>query len=251
MPRGRPPAEPPQARLVTLPAGATLWRIEYRLRSEDGHRTRYTAKFPEIFNDRYPDDSRWGGRFDPVDTPTPYCYVATDDLTTLAETLLRDNPFDGPTRYLPRTNVNGRNLSLFETSAPLTLVSLSTLPELAAARQDTWLIHAEAPDYVATQLWGDWLRQPTAPAAGSAQQRPDGISWPSKRNPGGTVVVLFADRCAEHVGRSPFGSRRLDDEPGRRWLDQRLSVLSTKLGPRPAETPPPPPAGDRAAASRF
>jgi hypothetical protein len=177
-----------------------------------------------------------GGRFDPTaDRPYPYCYAALDDLTALCEVLLRDVRFDAPLRYLPWEEAVGRQLVLLETLQPLWLVSLLRAEELAAARQDTWLIHAEKSDFAMTRQWGHWLRDSAGPDGSGA---PAGIIWPSKRQPTGRAVVLFGDRCEHAVVRSAFGARRLDDDAGLAWLNRRLSLLSTRV----ASAPVPPPA---------
>jgi hypothetical protein len=221
VPRARPPAAPPIARFTTLPAGTMLWRVEQR----DGD------QLHPLFRQDYPDDQRWGGRFDPGPAnPTPYCYAATDDITAVAELLLREAPFDGPERYIPRSQIADRSLSILQVGQDLPLIALNSLAELAAVRQDTWLIQADPPDYVTTQLWGDWLRC-TGAAPVDGTPAPAGFIWPSKRNPDGRCLVLFGERCGDQVFRSEFGSVPLDCEPGLEWLQSRLALLMTKISP--------------------
>jgi hypothetical protein len=217
MPAGIPPkGGRPQPRFLPLAAGENLWAV--------------TATAADPF--RQPptelemQGARWGGRFDPTpDCAYPYCYAALDDLTALSETLQRDVPLDAPPRFLPRRTVVGRGLTMLETRRELWLISLVDGPDLAAARQDSWLVHAESRDFSRTQLWGHWLRDSTAPD-GTA---PAGIMWTSRRNPTGRAVLFFGDRCADAVVRSPHGERRLDDDEGRSWVNLRLAQLSTRL----------------------
>jgi hypothetical protein len=166
------------------------------------------------------------GRFDPTpECPYPYCYAALDDLTALCEVLLRNLGFSAPSRYLLKKEVAGRRLTLLETEEELWLVSLADAADLAAACQDSWLIHAESPDYEMTQRWAHWLRDSSAPDG----RPPAGLLWPAKRQPGGRAVLLFGDRCGDKVRYSSFGERPLDDEAGRKWLNLRLELLRTKV----------------------
>jgi len=219
MPAGIPPKDcPPQPRFVPLPAGSMLWTVT----------TPGAAPFrrPPTELEMLGQGARWGGRFDSTpDCPYPYCYAALDDLTALAETLLRDVRLDAPVRYLPRHAVAGRTLALLQTQRELWLVSLLDGPDLAAARQDSWLVHAESREFSRTQLWGHWLRDCAAPDGAP----PAGIVWPSKRQPGGRALLFFGDRCADAVTPSPHGERRLDDGPGRDWVNHRLAQLRTRI----------------------
>jgi RES domain len=210
----------PQPRYLGLPAGSFLWRVTKPPPAPARSPFRELPEDPRLY------DPRWGGRFDPTpECPYPYCYAAFDDLTALCEVLLRDVAFKSPLRYLPRRDVAGRQLAILETLKPLWLVSLLDAADLAAVCQDSWLVHSE--DYRMTRRWGHWLRDTRGPDG----DHPAGIVWPSKRQPGGRAVLLFGDRCRDAVIRSPFGERRLDDPAGVSWLNLRLSLLRTKLGP--------------------
>jgi hypothetical protein len=150
----------------------------------------------------------------------PYTYLALDDLTALAETLLRGLSFRSPRRPVPWVKVSGRELVLLETTATLRLISLVSAADLAAAWQDTWLVHTEASDYGLTRCWGHWLRD-SAPAT-------DGLIWRSKRQPDGLAVLLFGDRdAAACLTSGPYPPRALDDPAGLEWLNRRLSLLNT------------------------
>jgi hypothetical protein len=217
MPAGIPPKNGrPQPRFLPLPAGSTLWTVT----TPAAEPFRAPPTEPEM------QAARWGGRFDPTpDCPYPYCYAALDDLTALSEALLRDVRMDAPTRYLPHRILVGRTLATVQTVRELWLVSLLDGPDLAAARQDSWLVYAESREFPRTQLWAHWLRDCTAPDAAA----PAGIVWPSKRHPSGRALLFFGDRCADAVLRSPHGERRLDDETGRSWVNLRLAQLRTRL----------------------
>lgn len=214
----------PRPRFTELPAGSFLWRVTKGL--ADGP----TAPFRSLPADPAEFDQNAGGRFGPtLECPYPYCYAALDDLTAISEVLLRDIGFGGPQRYLQRREITGRSLAILETRTPLWLVSLTDAAELAAACQDSWLIHAESADYRVTQRWAHWLRDSSAPDG----RGPAGLIWPSKRRPGGHALLLFGDRCGNDVAWSGFGARRLDDEAGLDWLNLRLALLRTKVR-RPA-----------------
>lgn len=213
-----PPGVRPQPRYTELPAGSFLWRVT---RKAGGALASPFLTVPDA--DSY--DARRGGRFDPTpDSPYPYCYAAFDDLTALSEVLLRDVGFDGPQRYLLKHDVDERRLAILETTRPLWLVSLQDAVDLAAACQDSWLIHAESRDYRITRRWAHWLRESEAPDG----KGPAGLVWLSKRAPNGRAVLLFGDRCADAVVFSPFGERRLDGS-GLDWLNLRLAQLRTKV----------------------
>jgi hypothetical protein len=149
-----------------------------------------------------------------------------DDLTAIAEVLLRNVGFTAPYRYLAQTQVQGKRLAILETRRPLWLVSLVDAADLAAACQDSWLVHAESESFRITQRWAHWLREGSAPDG----EGPAGLMWPSKRAPGGRVVVLFGDRCEKDVAYSSIGHRDLDGD-GLDWLNQRLLLLRTKVYP--------------------
>jgi len=215
-----PRVEPPRPAMVELrhqklPAGVPLWRL--------GSRRRPAGVFQDEILD-VDDDGRLGGRFDPTkDCPYPYSYVALDPMTTLAESILRDAPYEAGGRLLPHSKYGHKVMTCLEASRPLQLIRLIDAEDLAAARTDTWLVHAESPDYPVTRRWAHWFRD-CSPAA-------DGMIWPSKRHPGGQVVLLFGDldRCGSVVGPSPFGTRPLGTKDGRRWLAGLLEPLFTFL----------------------
>lgn len=219
--------EPPRPAMVelrhqTLSAGIPLWRL--------GSVRRPAAVFREDIPD-IADDGRLGGRFDPTkDCSYPYGYVALDPVTAVAEALLRDAPYQAGGRLLPHSKYVHKIMMCLEASRPLTLIRLIDAEDLAAARTDTWLLHAEPPDYPVTRRWAHWFRD--------CSPRADGIVWPSKRHPGGQVVLLFGDlgRSGSAVGPSPFGARPLGTEEGTRWLAGLLAPLLTFLAPDDDDT---------------
>jgi hypothetical protein len=227
-----PAAEPPKGiqpcpEFFLLPAGSFLWRVSTGPSAGPAR-----SPFQQLPADLSAYDPARGGRFDPTpECPYPYCYAALDDLTALCEVLLRHVGFSAPLRYLPRKEVAGRRLAMLETLAPLWLVSLLDAAGLAAVCQDSWLVHAEERDYPVTRQWAHWLRD----SAGPDGQGPAGIVWPSKRQPSGRAVLLFGDRCEGSVIGSSFGERALDDGAGTEWLNLRLSLLRTRLGPGPGQ----------------
>jgi RES domain len=211
-----------QPRFTELAAGSFLWHVTRQPGPGAGGPVSPFQTMPGPAD--Y--DPRKSGRFDPTpECAYPYCYAALDDVTALCEVLLRDVGFSAPQRYLPRSQVDGRRLALLETRAPIWLVSLTDAAELAAACQDSWLVHTEAPDYRMTQRWAHWLRDSSAPDG----HPPGGLIWPAKRQPGGRALLLFGDRCGSAVIRSSFGERLLYDDNGLDWLNLRLKLLRTKV----------------------
>jgi len=223
MPNDLPPkGVTPRPRFTELPAGSFLWRVTTQPSPVAGGPTSPFITLPG--EDAY--EPRKSGRFDPAsECDYPYCYAALDDLTAICEVLLRDVAFASPMRYLLHSDVKGRRLAVLETREPLWLVSLADAADLAAACQDSWLIHTESGDYRMTQRWAHWLRGSIAPDL----RRPAGLLWPSKRQPGGRAVLLFGDHCKGTVVCSSFGERRLDDDAGLDWLNLRLALLRTKV----------------------
>lgn len=224
MPADIPPKDVlPRPRCAELSAGSFLWRVTTQPSPAAGGPA---SPFRELPADPDSYDPRWAGRFDPTpECQYPYCYAALEDLTAISEVLLRDVGFTGPERYLTRRDVTGRRLVMLETRKPLWMVSLIDAADLAAAGQDSWLVHTESANYRITQRWAHWLRGSATPDG----RGPAGLMWPSKRAPGGRVVLLFGDRCEDAVVWSSFGERLLDGD-GHDWLNLRLSLLRTKVG---------------------
>ena len=188
-----------------LPAGTRLWRV---------HDRRYNAT---DFNPRASDANFGGGRFDGTDRdPYPTYYAGLGPETVLAEALLRAIPFnDKGVRRIPRVSVRNRRLSTVETTDELTLVDLCSGQALAAVAQDSWLIHAEAADYHATRRWASWIRD-QAPKA-------QGLIWPSKREGGRRILVLFGDRCPTGITVEHSPGRDLDDLEGAVTINRLLA----------------------------
>jgi RES domain-containing protein len=215
-----PRVEPPLPAMVelqhqTLAAGMPLWRL--------GSSRRPAGVFREDIPD-VDDTGLKGGRFDPTAACLyPYVYVAMDPVTTLAESILRDAPYQAGGRLLPRSKYAHKVMMCLESTRPLRLVRLIDAEDLAAARNDTWLVHADSPDYPVTRRWAHWFRD--------CSPKADGMIWPSKRQPGGQVTLLFGDayRSGTAVGPSPFGTRPLGTPEGERWLAGLLAPLLTFL----------------------
>ncbi|GAA1021088.1 hypothetical protein Aple_058010 [Acrocarpospora pleiomorpha] len=189
------------AHRLLLPRGTQLWRVHYR-------------EFPvDSFVPARPDPGMHGGRFDGESTdPYGHCYLAYEQSTALAECLLRSMKFndDGP-RELSLSQLEGRRLSLVETTRELPLISLSSTPALAAVAQDEWLIQAEPPEYPRTRRWAHWMREHDTSAAG--------LDWISRRDLPKRSVILFEDRCpAPPIAATPLHVE-LDTPEGLAWLD--------------------------------
>jgi hypothetical protein len=198
--------------LYTLNARERLWRV---------HSRRYHA---DQFNPVPGDQRDRGGRFDgTTDNPYPHYYAGGEETTALAEIFLRDplqfNQFGY--RVLPFTAVRDRRISAVETVRPLTLVSLRTGPDLAAAAVNAWLVQGESA-YDASRTIAHWLRE-RAPRA-------DGLIWTSTIDLGKPAIVLFEDRCGHGVIRElPNHAKDLDDDEGIGWLNEALAPYHTQV----------------------
>ena len=214
-------------RLRTIPAGTPLWHVTREIGHDPG-----AVASPFRRPDRSLADSSGvpdaGGRFDlRPEQGFSACTAALDDVTALAEVLLRDTEAGTGVRPVLAASLRGRGLEVLEAQRSLTLISLVSAEDLAAAWQDTWLIHTGPGDYAVTRRWGHWLRR-CAPAA-------DGLAWRSRHQPDGVNVLLFEDRCAGGLVPSPLGRRRLDDPAALGWLNQRLALLRTYAVPPDTE----------------
>jgi RES domain len=201
---------PGTANVRTIGAGTTLWRLHSRHRA------------PDSFNTSVNDAHLGGGRFSSTEAGRfPYLYVSFAADTALAERLLRDLPFDGGKRLIPRAAVIGRRVSMMELSAPVRLLSLVTAVDLARVCQDEWLVHTGPRDYGLTRRWAHWLRE-THPWA-------QGLLWQSKRDLPRLTAMLFGDRCPGAVRPLPAQHHDLDDQAGTRWLNERLAQYGASV----------------------
>ncbi|WP_225850289.1 RES family NAD+ phosphorylase [Streptomyces sp. HPF1205] len=213
------------------------------------HQRKYSAT---AFNPTLCDPHFGGSRFDATENdPYAYLYAAPRVETALAETVLRDLPFDveGNPRVLPYKALAGRCVTELELLTAVRLLSLMDEPARVAVRQDAWLVHAEAPEYPFTRRWGHWIR--------SQAEWAQGLVWPSKRDGPWPALVLFADRlgCSwpgqdegesreggqpEPAPRSavlrrlPKPSIDLDDQAGLHWLEQTLYRYDVHVGAPPS-----------------
>ena len=215
MPFAPPPLSVKSAPARTkLSAGTVLWRVHRHTRS------------PGSFKPVPSDGHFGGGRFDSTpDDPYPYLYVALHPETALLETLVRGIPFDERgTRYLRRAALTDLAVSSVETTEDLTLISLLTSADLAAACQDEWLVTADPPEYAQTRRWAHWLRD-RAPWS-------QGMVWPSRRDLGRSTVLLFGDRVPAAVLRPTADPAiRLDDAAGAFWLNRTLAPYRINVKP--------------------
>jgi hypothetical protein len=199
---------------VLLKARTRLWRV---------HKKHWSgADFKDVVS-----DSHFGGsRFDSTSAdPYSYLYAAPGEQTALLETLVRGIPFnDRGARLVRRAAIAGYRMSALELADDLTLISLLTAADLAAAGQDEWLIHSSPADYPQTRRWAQWLRS-QAPWA-------QGLAWPSARDIGRQSVVLFGDRCPAGALRAVPGTAvDLDDASGAAWLNARLAPYRISVRP--------------------
>ena len=204
---------------VPLAAGTRLWRVHKKSRGG--------ADFKPVGSDAL----FGGGRFDSTAAdPYPFLYAAAGQQTALLETLVRSVPFDDKGhRLIRRAAIAGYRISAFSSAQDLTLLSLLSTPDLAAACQDEWLVHASPADYPQTRRWAQWLRS-QAPWA-------QGFAWPSRRDLGRQTVVLFGDRCPGGVLRfEPGSSVELDDADGAKWINTHLLPYRISVRPPPQRT---------------
>lgn len=216
-----PPAYDGTPNRYRLTRGTCLWRVHDRRYPACAFKTKPSGR---LFG---------GGRFDATeDDPYPFCYAGLDETTAVAETLLRDLAWDeSGTRRLPPPAVVERRLSGLTLTHDLDLVSLISGQDLAAVAQDQWLVTANGPEYAHTRAWAQWLRK----QAGWAH----GFIWSSYRETSRLALVLFGDRCTETFGAGyedtllhevPELAIDLDDEPGIRWLNERLAPYRVAVG---------------------
>jgi hypothetical protein len=199
--------------LCPLPAGTVLWRTHEKDFAD------------QLFNEEQSHPQFGRGRFDgaPPDE-YPYCYAGLSNTTALMERFLRGVPFnERGERVLRRVAVAGHQLSTLELLDDLQLVSLQSQQDLAAVRQDSWLIHAEAPEYSKTSAWAHWIRQLAPTAAG--------MIWPSKRDIDGRAVVLFGDRCGTLVLPGLDEPIDLATADGAAYLNQELAMYKVTIRP--------------------
>jgi hypothetical protein len=213
-----PPVPPPASadvalHLTTLSAGSVLWRL-------------HPASYPATsFKTKPTDNPMLGGRFDgtPAD-PYPFLYAAPEPQTAVLETLVRNVPFgDDGHRWIKRVAIDGRRVSAVQVTRDLTMVSLLTHADLAAACQDEWLVQADPPDYPSTRYWGSWLRT-KAPSA-------DGFVWPSRRNLGHRALILFSRWGEESLTMAGEPAVDLDGDAGAAWLNDLLGPFRIQVAP--------------------
>jgi RES domain len=213
-----PPTPPPTSAVLSLnlrslEAGSLLWRV---------HPAAHAAT---DFKAKPSDDLFGGGRFDGTAAdPYPFLYAAHEPETALLETLVRAIPFnDHGHRWVRRVAVAGRRASAVRVTRTLSLVSLLTHADLAAACQDEWLVQADPSEYPWTRRWGSWLRSHAATA--------DGFVWPSRRNLGHEALVLFGDRGDGSLVLADEPAVDLGDGDGAAWLNHRLAPYRIRITP--------------------
>lgn len=196
-----------------LGRGSCLWRV---------HNRRYCARsFKAV-----PSDPHFGGaRFDATASDDyPFYYAALDQVTALAETLLRDlHPDDRGMRVLTGPARVERQMSGLTLTRDIELVSLIDGKDLAAIGQDAWLVTASGAEYAQTRAWAHWLRRQATWA--------HGFVWDSLRDRGHLAIVLFGDRLTAAFGPDyervllhevPELAIGLDDKAQTEWLKKLL-----------------------------
>lgn len=195
-----------------LPAGSLLWRV---------HRADVAVNAFEKPSHR----ALGGRRFDGVvDDPYSCLYLSADPDTAVAEEFLPDlATTPAHDRILLDRRVAGRRLAGLRTGADLTLLRLVSALDLAAVRQDSWLVTAGPREYPLIREWASALRR-LAPWA-------HGFVWTSSFDLPRTTMVLFEDRCS--------GTPLVPVEPPGAPTAQRATLAAT-LARYGVRTEPPP-----------
>lgn len=176
-----PQKAPNRAKRVLLPRETILYRVHSELFG------------PTEFNPTDPASREAGedGRFDSLGGDPAYLYAARSQRVALAESLLRDVPFDEDgIRQVPLGALRGRCISSLRTTDTLSLVALHG-EGLARLGQDGWLVTSDASQYPLTCEWGKailgWV-----PSA-------HGLQWRPRHDDDGLALCLYEDRAAGRI----------------------------------------------------
>lgn len=173
MPAIPPPPRCPGAIVFRhLEAGSRVWRV---------HSSRWDA---DSFNPSAAPSVLRGGRFDSVDGSFAYTYVGEDEEAAVAETIMRDLPFDGHPRIVLKTRFEDKFVTGVEVLRQLSLVSLLGA-DLTQVGQDLWLTKCDADEYLLTRAWSAAIRG-WAPNA-------DGFVYRCRHDEERLAYVLFDD----------------------------------------------------------
>lgn len=199
------------AQLDSLSEGTVLYRVHSKNFVVDS--------FNPVPSHRY----YGGGRFDATaDDPYPYLYAGQSVEVALAETLLRDMPFNESGRsVLPRGRYAGRRISAVRVDRDIELVRLVSGEDLSAVAQTTWLTMCEPTHYAQSRHWAHWIRALAPTAAG--------YTWISRREPTQRSYVFFGDRSSGpilvptvHPSVPTGDASDFDTMEGRRTLKKML-----------------------------
>lgn len=149
-----------------------------------------------------------GGRFDALDASYPSMYVSFQQVTAVAERLLRRRRFTSAgKRTLPPSKLAGIMLSAARTTTELTLLRLVSGQDFLTLRQSNeWLVTAGECDYPRTRRWAAWLRDQLDIA---------GIVWKLTEEIPNQTAAFFGDRCPPGSVQAVAGSSiELDDAEG-------------------------------------
>jgi len=211
--------EPPRSfdgkpHATLIPEGTLLWRVHWNARKVTD------------FNDTVPEPGK-DGRFDATDDdPYPYWYGAYEQSTALTETLLGDLEFDERYwRVLPYDVICGRRIAAVTTTCELRMLSLVSMPDLAAAGViGDWVVQVESKEFPKTRKWPSWWRTLDPSAAG--------LVWQSRKDRPHMSLMLFGDRCAPGVlAPSPLPTVEFDGEDGTTWLNAMLRPYRASVLP--------------------
>ena len=148
-----------------------------------------TGKYgPAAFNDSPKANARFSPLLDAAGAVIPSIYAADSLEGALMESVLHNVPFPstGYQHDFKIDRLGAYHVSQISTTAPLTVVDLTTPGLQAIGLLPSDLFESNKLDYPRTQTWATWFRL-QCPAA-------HGLYWISRRYNEAAVIVLFEDR---------------------------------------------------------
>jgi RES domain len=174
-------------------------------------------------------DRRWGplgfnptassARFRPITdadrTIVPSAYLASDEETAIAESVLRGVSAlarGGIRRRIYAFEVDPLDMCRLRLERPVRVARLHGLglTRLGLRRED--VIDCDEAEYPYTAEW--------AQAIWGARSRPHGIAWTSRQNDSGRAYVLWEGRVKRGTLTDPYAAVRFDRDPGRELVRQ-------------------------------
>ncbi|MFD4293259.1 RES family NAD+ phosphorylase [Rhodococcus sp. NPDC058532] len=207
-----PPVPLPAARITTIAAGTSLWRIHSAAR---GAADLNPAPRPR---------PRVGGRYDSLDGSYAYLYVGDSPAAAVAETLCRSLPVGQSPRLIPRVRIAGRVLSELQTTRAVRVVDL-TGTGAARINAEVWLTKCDPSGYLHTRRW--------AAAILAANPDADGIGFRPRHDENTLSWMLAAppDVPSHPAVVAVGGVIPLDSADGHHLLGALLTPHNAALAP--------------------